>query len=198
MKRERQRCCAVVLALGGFGLATAAAEARPIRSTIHVQEVHSRTMDEWLHYLSAGPGMWTRVVHPQVSREIRMTIDHALASPDPLHNEFVNYLVWKRSLDPIRFTRYHPRLSPELARLSYPVVTSVPTPPVPEAQTVSSPPTTPAPPTTITTTVPPITSPPDSTGTQVPEPSPLVISLALIGSGVWWRWRATRHVPSGS
>ena len=104
-----------------------------------------------------------------------------------ISNPMIEYLEWRRNLDPTRFTFYHPNLSPALAQLlsspSLPI--SVPPPtytPVPQTapQDLSDP----AAPSAAQTVSPP----------SVPEPSSLLLAAAMTGWGIWWRHQMARQI----
>jgi hypothetical protein len=95
------------------------------------------------------------------------------ATADPM----INYLMWRRSLRPGRFDRYHPRLGPTLAQLlSQPVAPSVPQAFVP---TPASPAPTPN----------PGPAAPQMVEPSVPEPSTWLLALLM---GIWGLWSRKR------
>jgi hypothetical protein len=179
---------AAVLASAG-----ATASATPIRHHhIGAEAVSARDYRGWVGYLAAGPRVWATVHDPEVTLAARQAIHRALQVSDPLSNPWIQYLEWRRDLDPARFDHWHPRLGPQLAQLL-----PVPTTPSTSVTSVSQPQTTtPAQPQTITPgpppnqqIIPPVVTPP---AIQTPEPSALSISLLLLGAGAWWRRRAHR------
>ena len=101
-----------------------------------------KTFEAWTDFLAKGTQTWTRTHAPPFSPTIRSTIWQVLRTDtqaQSIANPMIDYLEWRRSLDPTRFTNFHPRLSPELAQLlntpSLPLPTGVPPPtftPVPE------------------------------------------------------------------
>ena len=94
----------------------------------------------------------------------------------------LGYLERRRRLNPERFDRNHPRIGPLLApqAVSPPVVVPppIPTPtllPITTANPIQVP------------TLTPIGTPRALLEQTVPEPSTVVMTLALAGWGVWWR-----------
>ncbi len=137
-----------------------------------------QTFEVWTKFLSAGVSTWTTTHAPAFTPAVESTIWQVLKTDtqaQSLANPMIQYLEWRRSLDPTRFTSYHPSLSPALAQLltSPTLPTGVPQPTGP--QTVSNP-------TTSTTTSPQTVSPP-----AVPEPSSLLLATAMTGWAIWWR-----------
>jgi hypothetical protein len=130
----------------------------------------------WNRFLSA-PDAWS-YWSPPFTLDVRRTI-WGILNGDPAAiavNPMIDYLEWRRDLNPARFDRYHPFLGPRLGRLVPPVVlaplTGVPTDPVVE------PPITP---------LAPLTIPPLS----VPEPSGLLLIGLVSAVGLWRRSRTT-------
>lgn len=105
----------------------------------------------------------TRVVVPTALRELQPASDGRL--PDWA---FVDYLRWRRSLNPARFDFYHPRIGLVL-RNEPPVVPIQPDEPPVRPQTQRPP----APP-------------------QVPEPSSALVVVGLFGAS-WWACRRGQH-----
>ena len=148
-----------------------------------------KTFEAWTRYLSEGTQTWSTTHAPAFTPAIRSTIWQVLKTDtqaQSITNPMVDYLEWRRSLDPTRFTYYHPSLSPALAQLlnSPSLPTTVPAPtytPVP--QTAPQELTSPAPPTAAQTVSPP----------AVPEPSSLLLAAAMTGWGIWWRRQLARQ-----
>ena len=130
----------------------------------------------WAAYLMAGPSVWSTVIHPKVTPDLRTAIWKALGSTDAASNPMVEFLLWKQSLDPARFARYHPHVAPILNRISAASLVS---------QTIA-----PATPTTTGTTpdTTPVTQPQTLTPCR-PEPGPWLLALGMTGWGLWWRRR---------
>jgi PEP-CTERM motif-containing protein len=132
--------------------------------------------------LAGGTQTWSTTHAPAFTPAIESTIWQVLKTDteaQAISNPMIEYLEWRRSLDPTRFTSYHPNLSPALAQLlSSP---SLPTnPPSPTAPQVLSNPATPS--------AAPKVFPP-----AVPEPSSLLLAAAMTGWGIWWRRRIAQR-----
>jgi hypothetical protein len=97
-------------------LAPDAASASPIRA--HRLSVAtpppSRFGPAWSRFLAGGPSLWEVRRAPAIPSHLVLAVQNGLLVPTP----FVDYLLWRRTLDPTRFDRYHPRIGPELSRLS--------------------------------------------------------------------------------
>lgn len=153
-----------------------------------------KTFEAWTNFLAEGTQTWSTTHAPAFTPAIKSTIWQVLKTDtqaQAIANPMIDYLEWRRSLDPIRFTHFHPKLSPDLAQLlnSPSLPTGVPPPtytPVPQtAAPVTSPqvlsdPATPSAAQAI--------SPP-----AVPEPSSLLIAAAMAGWGIWWRHHLARQ-----
>ena len=146
----------------------------------------AKTFEAWTNFLAEGTQTWSTTHAPAFTPAIESTIWQVLKTDteaQSISNPMIDYLEWRRSLDPTRFTDNHPNLSPALEQLlSSPSLPSNPPPPtdtpVPETTTVLSP-LHPAPETpTLAQTV----SPP-----TVPEPNSLLLAAAMTGWGIWWR-----------
>jgi hypothetical protein len=148
-----------------------------------------KTFEAWTSYLAKGTDTWSMTHAPAFTPAIRTTIWQVLKTDtqaQSIANPMIEYLEWRRSLDPTRFTHYHPSLSPALAQLlkSPSLPTGVPPPtytPVPETapQVLGSP----APPSASQTISP----------AAVPEPSSLLLAAAMTSWGVWWRRQLARQ-----
>jgi hypothetical protein len=137
-----------------------------------VTQAESRSLAEWSGYVQAGPTMWTRVEHPPVTQALVSAIWHSIRA-DQMAHPMIQFLLWKQSLDPTRFARYHPKLSPALHRIARwhtsapPLVIPTPTTSGGTATSNSSPPT------------PPPTEPQNLIPDSTPEPSSMLIAAAL-------------------
>jgi hypothetical protein len=94
----------------------------------------------------------------------------------------LGYLQRRRGQNPERFDRNHPRIGPFLASQAISPPVSVP-PPIP---TPTLPPISTANPIQVPTLT-PIGPPRAPLEQTVPEPSTVIMTLALAGWGVWWR-----------
>ena len=147
----------------------------PIRTAHHRDEAvvaDREAARSWSTYLLAGPHVWSSIIHPQVTPDVRTAIWKALRSDSPESSAWVQFLLWKQSVDPERFAHFHPRVSPALNRISSADL----------APLVVQPTT--APPDTTT----PVTQA-QSLTSAVPEPGPWLLALGMTGWGLWWRRR---------
>ncbi len=156
---------AVLVAMSAAGSHTQAA---PIRS-LQAAYSQARALDRYEpYYLRALQQRTLKVEVPVVLRSLRPYSNGML--PD---SAFVDYLRWRRSLNPTRFDYYHPTtgymlVRDEVIRASTPLTPLVP-PRVVRPSVVR----------------PQVTNPP-----TVPEPSTLVIAVVLVGAtwcGKCWR-----------
>ena len=123
-------------------LTTLPAQASPVHTqsphlqSVRAYSVHSRSSDlsSWANYVLAGPSVWSTVHAPPVTLRIRETMAQALESPDPTSNPYVDYLIWRRSLDPSRFDDWHPVIGPMLQQLITSTPSSSLAPSTPQAQ----------------------------------------------------------------
>ena len=136
----------------------------------------------WGAFLAGGPATWTSRQSPPFTAPARLALlslvqgDPAVAATSPLVEDFV----WRRSLNPARFDRYHPCLGPRLPQGFVP-----PTPP-------------PLVPPVVPPTVPQLPLPPDpplgppipSVPPTVPEPSALLVIVAGVAGALVLRRRA--------
>jgi hypothetical protein len=148
--------------------------ASPIKGSHHHYDVagaETEAAHSWSAYLLAGPKLWSSVIHPTVTPDVRTSIWHALRTDAAEANPWVHFLLWKQSLDPARFARNHPHVAPVLNRIS------ADTPITPVTQTTSP-----------RSTSTPLTEPQTLTP-SVPEPGPWLLALGMTGWGLWWRRR---------
>jgi hypothetical protein len=183
------------------GSAPGPAHAAAVKKHI-ITPANERVFVAWTHYLSAGPQRWSTKHAPPFTPAIQSTIWQILKTDtqgQSLANPMIDYLLWRRGLDPKRFTANHTRLSPALAQLlsapSTPAGVPPPTyTPVPQATTTpTTTPITTAPQTATapqTVSDPPLVPPsPQVAPVAVPEPGSYVIAAVMIGCGLWCRRR---------
>jgi hypothetical protein len=172
-------------------LATPLAEAATTkRFALSAQE--ARVFQAWSNYLAQGPDTWSQTHAPAFTPAIRSTIWQVLrmdTQAQSLNNPMIDYLLWRQSIAPARFTANHPRLSPALSELlnapQLPVTAPLPSDPssqttVPQGITPPAPLTPPA-----TQSVSPQTVAPP----PVPEPGSLILAAGMLGWGLWMRRR---------
>ncbi len=138
----------------------------------------ARAADGFPSFLDGGPMLWARARSPRIPAGLSLgDLDGPTADAS-----LQGYLQWRRGLNAERFDRNHRRIGPMLARraISLPMLLPPPIPPP------TLPPVSTANPIQVPTLTP--IGPPRSPQEQaVPEPSTVVMTLALIGWGVWWR-----------
>ena len=140
---------------------------------IHGHRLHAssvRTEDSlgpaWTRFLDGGPTLWSHVRPPRFPSGLVLTYQNGRIVDTPL----VDYLSWRRSLNPARFDLVHPTIGPALGGLTPPTPAIIP---APGGITAGKPPTSSNP-------VPEI---------GVPEPSTLSLGLALGAVAYAWRYR---------
>jgi hypothetical protein len=182
----------------------------------HAQAAHghahaqAETATGWNNYLAGGPLYWAKADPPVITGQIRALMHEALKSADAVANPNVEYLLWRRSLDPSRFDSFHPKMGRQLASI---LPTTFPSSP-PQAQQLQ-PESTPTPSSSVTTSSSSVPTPSSSTSitrtkpaiapdaltppaklspepAAIPEPGTLIMGLAMIGTGLWWRSRQQR------
>ena len=161
----------------------------------------AKTFEAWTKFLAEGTPTWSTTHAPAFTPAIESTIWQVLKTDteaQSIANPMIDYLEWRRSLDPTRFTDNHPNLSPALAQLlSSPSLPANPPPPTdtPVSETPMLTPTLPPKPKpkpkpkpTPTPTLAQTVSPP-----TVPEPSSLLLAAAMTGWGIWWRHQLAKQ-----
>lgn len=160
----------VAAAVAGLTLTAAPAAAGPIRGH-HLHRVHAESTlgPAWGRFLSGGPALWA------VARSPRIPSGSTLLSQNGrlVETPFVDYLLWRRSLNPARFDHYHPFLGPALGSLLPPPTT--PTRPTPGGRTGGGPP--------------PVNPQPQN---GVPEPGSILVGLVLASAALASRPRHPR------
>ena len=126
----------------------------------------------WNHFLIGGPTLWASVRSPRFPSNVLL----ARRNGNLLETPFVDYLFWRRSLNPARFDLFHPALGPALGQLTPPSPAVVPTA-IPGGSTQGG-----RPPTS--------TNPVPEVG--VPEPTSLSTGLMMIAVAYGWRRRRSR------
>jgi hypothetical protein len=180
-----------LLGFAWFGASPAQAAAAK-RFVLTPQE--ARLFEVWSNYLAKGPQTWSTTHAPAFTPAIKTTIWQVLKTDtqaQQLQNPMIDYLLWRRSLNPVRFTANHPNLSPALAQLlnTPQLPPNVPPPtyaPVPQTSSLPQGITPPDP------LIPPATqsvAPQNVAPPAVPEPGSLILAAGLIGWGLWWRRR---------
>ena len=146
-------------------MAGASIEASPIRNrSLRESGVRAASVSSgltWPEFLKGGQALWAKTQSPRFPSDIHL----ASVNGKLVETPFVQYLLWRRSLDPARFDAHHPRISGPLAQ-------------------VIRPPTTP--------TTPPSSIPPQEQ-VVTPEPSAIFIALIMSGGGIVFAERARRR-----
>jgi hypothetical protein len=206
LRRGRRRVLWVLLLVGVAS--GSPCWASPIR---HHHKIRSASTSNpsivaWNTFLHGGPTHWARVEPPTIGAEIHRLMNHGLKSANPTSDLNVEYLMWRRSLDPPRFDSFHPRVGRALQSMLTPTSVIPSTNPggTPQAEQIGPPP-----PSTPSSSTGHVTSPSSSTPQNVtpppssspapeaiPEPETVTIALTLIGSGLCWRYFAGRSANS--
>lgn len=153
----------------------------------------ARTFEVWSNYLAEGPEVWSSTRAPAFTPKVRATIWQILrtdSAEQQLTNPMINYLLWRQSLNPTRFTVNHPALSPALTQLlntPLPTINPTPDPSTSAPQGVT-------PPAPLTPPSGQSVSPQGVNPPAVPEPGSLLLATGMIGWGLWWRRRMQRGV----
>jgi hypothetical protein len=175
------------ISVGLFG--PGVAEAAPTKR-LALTPANARVFVTWTNFLDKGETTWSRRQAPSFTPAIRSTIWQVLktdSQAQSLNNPMIDYLLWRRSLDPQRFLLNHPSLSPALAQLvdtpALPITPPTPTA-TPGTQTAVGPQTVSGPPAPIASSsaLPP----------AVPEPSSLLLAVTMTALGLFFRHRLAR------
>jgi hypothetical protein len=136
---KRNSWAALMLGLFVCGQLASRATASPIQSQVHQQALRpSQTLQAWAAFLAGGAEEWAAVHAPPINADVEVAMKKALASPQPLANVWVEYLLWRYHLNPVRFTHYHPNLGPILSQIDTPTPTPTPEPQnIPEPGTIT-------------------------------------------------------------
>jgi len=152
------------------------ADAAPIH---HATRAELHAAHSWSSYLLASPSVWSSVHAPAFSPQVRSLIWRQVHATNSTALPMIDYLLWRRSLNPVRFDHYHPKLGPTLANLlNQPTPTTI----APQSLIPSTPTTTP----TVAPLLPPETQ---TVMPNVPEPSSILIALAIGAWGICSRRR---------
>jgi hypothetical protein len=195
-------------------------QAAPIKHH-HVAEKGQTHRTGWQKFLDGGAAHWQKADPPKIDLHIRELMDKALHGPHAASTRNVQYLEWRRALNPARFDHWHPKMGPMLQKLIPPPSTSHPsTGTVTQPQTIgtgsvaatntpsstpsSSSSSSPIPGSRVTSSDPGTgtgTTTPQQIDTTpspaaIPEPSTWTMALVMIGSGLWWRYRNGRPAKS--
>ncbi len=179
-----RRWVALVYVLLGLGMTTVEAQASPIRARFAFRasaRAEPSFPPGWNQFLSA-PELWPSSRTPPFSPLVRNAIWRILDG-DPSSaavNPMIDYLIWRRDLNPFRFDRYHPYLGPRLAQLLTPSADPVVTPPT--LAPLTAVPVAP---------IAPIVDPPimPLAPLGVPEPSSVILIALVSALGLWRRSR---------
>ncbi len=109
-----------------FACLPAAVEASPITSYAAVSSgTTTGTVfgPRWQAFLAGGPALWAVEAPPPFPSHIKLATEDGQIVETP----FVEYLIWRRDLDPARFDYYHPNIGPILSSLPQ---TLIPEPPM--------------------------------------------------------------------
>ncbi len=136
--------------------------ASPIRHQSQAQKIQT----EWNNFLAGGPTLWGTRHAPPITALIKRESHADLATADPLSLPMVQYLEWRRDLNPARFDHFHPFVGPILQSLLPPPTTVNPQPQELPPQFAS-----------------------------VPEPGTISIALGLLAAGAFGRRRSRRPDP---
>jgi hypothetical protein len=196
-KSARARTAALAACtVAGLGLLGAMpAQGAPTR-TFTLTPRQANHFQVWSNYLAQGPEVWSSTRPPAFTPAVRTTIWQVLqndTAEQQLANPMIDYLLWRRSLAPARFSANHPNFAPQLNRLNQLLTTPTPAlnipPPtyVPVPQTVLPTPTPLIPPSKQSVSPQTVAPPP-----PIPEPGSLLLAAGMIGWGLWWRRRMAR------
>ena len=155
------------LAVASLGLLLMTpAQASAIHSNAHWKlRTETSLGPQWQRFLAGGPSLWATTRAPAFPSGLVLATSNGL----PVETPFVDYLLWRRALDPTRFDHYHPNVGPELAQLTS---STAATSSNLSAESLTAPPTTNPQPQTV-----------------VPEPDAILVGLLLATAGLGWHWR---------
>ena len=113
-------------------------------------------------FLEAGPTLWSHATPRLPHHPIPLRRD---ADGTPMAGLFLDYLLYRRALNPTRFDAHHRHISTALASVPFPTTPMILAPSILSVPQIATPPA-PMPPTTQT----------------VPEPSSAMIALAMLAA----------------
>jgi hypothetical protein len=191
-----------------LGLSRMTAEASPIKHHA-VSDRIAGSVQVWEEFVARGPSYWARVHAPSMSSQTSQTMHQVwrqeLKSADPTAYANIQYLLWRRALDPARFDHWHPRLGHALETLlptpsSAPTLTSGSTPQI--QQLVPTTTSTSASPHVLPASVSPETVTPhsahDLSPASIPEPETLTLAAVVFASELFRRLRNGRSSANRS
>jgi PEP-CTERM motif len=182
LQSRTTRWTALAALAASLALSATDAQAAPLRSYAMMRtsgnlvqanaSVYPTFPMAWNSFLSLGPNVWAATSWtPPFTLAVRRSIWQILNTGDPAtiaSNPMIDYLLWRRDLNPTRFDHYHPFLGPQLGQLEPP--TNVPV--TPEEK-------------------PPITTAPQEVPPPVPEPNGLLLIGLVSAWGLWRRRRGS-------
>jgi len=160
---------AIAAAVASFGRVDAA----PIHTAHEFTSKDPVSHRTWSEYVLAGPSVWSSIAHPPLTRGIEDAIWRKIRTDAPESDPYVQFFLFKQSLDPARFDHYHPRLALVLDRI---VAAAGPNPPTSTVPSTSN------------------SSPVQAQqidSTSVPEPKTLLLAMGMAAYAIIWR-RSTR------
>jgi hypothetical protein len=186
------------LSLLVLGLTGMSAEASPIKH--HAASTRNASgVQIWDEFIAKGPSVWARVHPPKMSDQTSQTMHEVwrkeFKSADSTSYPNIQYLLWRRALDPPRFDHWHPGMGRALESLlavpsSAPTTTLASTPQTQQLVPATSSSTT-SPSNVLPSTVSPQTLTPPSgsipSPVSIPEPNTLTLVAALFASELFRR-----------
>ncbi len=176
-----KRRYAPLLALALMTLGTTPAHASRIHHLSYARQ--QAQLQQIQTFLNGGEVVWSATRPPIFPRSVLSEAATEIAAGN--ETTLVQYLHWRRDLNPSRFDHYHPYLGPLLAndtKITTPSLLPTPTvnPTTPGTTPTSATQTTSTPTNTVTPAK--VVSPQSTTPPRVPEPSTTLIAIALIGA----------------
>jgi PEP-CTERM motif len=176
--RARKPRWIAVFVLGALLAGSARVNAEPIKKKHDTASADDGLGKGWTNFLQGGPPEWATRPHPEYDFKVKEAIWNIIKTDPGGENPMIAFLLWKQSLDPTRFDRYHPAIGPAIDKLVAPQA--------PQTSTPSS--------TTTPTPTPTSTSPPTESqqlgAAATPEPATWLMTLGMAG---WAFWRSRRR-----